>query len=154
MKKMREITDSNGDKAYIYANYTACTNCPNRAKCTKSNYRTLSRKSFQTEVDKLDKRFKKMKGIYKKRQEIIEHQFGTIKWVWGFDRYYTKGIEFAQAENALRFTAYNLRRAINIVGVKRLIELVKKFCLFSENLILQFFSRLFLDKHVYFQYCD
>ena len=86
LKKMRETTDSNGDKAYIYANHTACTNCPNRAKCTKAKSRILSRKSFQTEVDKLDKKFKQLKAVYKKRQEIIEHQFGTIKWVWGFDR--------------------------------------------------------------------
>ena len=68
-----------------------------------------------------------MKGEYKKRQEIIEHQFGTVKWVWGFDRYYTKGIDFADAENALRFTAYNLRRAINLIGVKRLVELAKAY---------------------------
>ncbi len=58
-------------------------------------------------MDNLDKRFIKRKGEYKKRQEIIEHRFGTIKWVWGFDRYYTNGIGFADAENALRFTAYN-----------------------------------------------
>ena len=105
-------------------------NCPNRAKCTKGKYRVISRKSYQTEVDALDKRFIKRKGEYKKRQEIIEHQFGIIKWVWGFDRYYTKGIEFAETENALRFTAYNLRRAINIMGVERLIEAMEN-CLSS-----------------------
>ncbi|MBQ1389592.1 MAG: transposase, partial [Clostridia bacterium] len=62
-----------------------------------------------------DEIFDIVRFVFYIAREIIEHQFGTIKWVWGFDRYYTKGIEFAQAENALRFTAYNLRRAINIV---------------------------------------
>ena len=127
LTKKREQKDSNGDSASIYANYSACASCPHRAKCTKRKFREISRKSFQTEVDKLDKRFLKMKGEYKKRQEIIEHQFGTVKWVWGFDRYYTKGIDFADAENALRFTAYNLRRAINLIGVKRLVELAKAY---------------------------
>lgn len=122
LKKMREAKDSNGDVAFIYANYSACSHCPHRSKCTKGKHRQLSRKSFQTEVDELDKRFIKQKGKYKKRQEIVEHPFGTIKWVWGFDRYYTKGIDFAAAENALRFTAYNLRRAINMIGVEKLIE--------------------------------
>ncbi|MBQ5562427.1 MAG: transposase, partial [Clostridia bacterium] len=127
LKKMRDQKDSNGDSSHVYANYSACASCPHRAKCTKRKFREILRKPFQTEVDKLDKRFLKMKGEYKKRQEIIEHQFGTIKWVWGFDRYYTKGIDFADAENALRFTAYNLRRAINIMGVKRLIELAEAY---------------------------
>ena len=122
---MRETIDSNKDQAFIYANYSACASCPHRKKCTKRKFREISRKSFQSDVDKLDARFIKRKGEYKKRQEIIEHQFGTIKWVWGFDRYYTKGIDFAQAENALRFTAYNLRRAINMLGVNKLLELMK-----------------------------
>ena len=130
LKNMRETIDYNNDPAFIYANYSACSNCPHRSKCTKGRYRQLSRKTFQSEVDRLDARFIKRKGEYKKRQEIIEHQFGTIKWVWGFDRYYTKGIDFAQAENALRFTAYNLRRAINMIGVNRLIELMKRLSSF------------------------
>ena len=155
LSKKNETVDSNGDKAYIYANREACESCPNRNKCTKGKYRQLSRKAFQTEVDKLDARFIKRKGEYKKRQEIIEHQFGTIKWVWGFDRYYTKGIEFAEAENALRFAAYNLRRAINMLGVERLLEEVCKV-INSVNrhlrgccqLFLQFVS-LFAPKNLY-----
>lgn len=122
LKKMRPTIDSNGDESFVYANYSACKNCPFREKCTSARYREISRKANQTEVDLLDKRFLKCKGKYKKRQEIVEHPFGTIKWVWGFDRYYTRGIQSADAENALLFTAYNLRRAINILGIDKLIE--------------------------------
>ena len=122
LKFMRKKTDTNGDEAFIYANYHACANCPNRSKCTKAKYREISRKAFQTQVDELDKRFLKCKGEYKKRQEIVEHPFGTIKWVWGFDRYLTRGIQSADAENALVFSAYNMRRAINMIGVEKLIE--------------------------------
>ena len=122
LKRMRKTTDANGDEAFIYANYHACANCPYRSKCTRSKYREISRKAFQTQVDALDKRFLKCKGEYKKRQEIVEHPFGTIKWVWGFDRYLTRGIQSADAENALVFTAYNMRRAINMIGVDKLIE--------------------------------
>ena len=66
LTKIGEKTDSNGDKAYIYVNRSACKNCPNRSKCTKPKYRVLCRKSFQSEVDKLDKRLIKLKGVYKK----------------------------------------------------------------------------------------
>ena len=145
LKKMCKITDSNGDQAFIYANQSACASCPHREKCTEGKYRRISRKSFQSDVDKLDARFIKRKGEYKKRQEIIEHQFGTIKWVWGFDRYYTKGIDFAQAENALRFTAYNLRRAINMIGVNELIELIKG-CLPLYYMLKSVVTRKFCDE--------
>ncbi len=80
-------------------------------------------------------RAKKNKLLYKKRQEIIEHPFGTIKWVWGFNRYQTRGKEKVDAENAFIFTAYNMRRAINIVGVKKLIEAIK-----AKHLCLYLFS--------------
>ena len=93
-------------------------------------------------MDKLDKRFIKLKGVYKKRQEIIEHQFGTIKWVWGFDRYYAKGIESAAAENALRFTAYNLRRAINIIGVKELVKMIEQLFYSLKFLLLSIIDTL------------
>ena len=142
LTKTGEKTDSNGDKAYIYANHSACKNCPNRSKCTKAKHRVLCRKSYQNEVDKLDKRFIKLKGVYKKRQEIIEHQFGTIKWVWGFDRYYAKGIESAAAENALRFTAYNLRRAINIIGVKELVKMIEQLFYSLKFLLLSIIDTL------------
>ncbi len=122
LKRMREAKDANGDRAYIYANYHACATCPHRTECTAGKYREISRKAFQWKIDLLNKRFLKRKGEYKKRQEIVEHPFGTIKWVWGFDRYYTKGIQSVDAENALIFTAYNLRRAINTFGAEKLIE--------------------------------
>lgn len=62
---------------------------------------------------------------YKRRQAIIEHPFGTIKRSWGF--YYTllKGKEKVGAEYSLVFLAYNLRRAVSILGVAGLIERAK-----------------------------
>lgn len=132
LKRMRETIDANGDDAFIYANYHACTNCPYRTKCTKGKFRQISRKAFQSQVDELDQRFLKRKGEYKKRQEITEHQFGTVKWVWGFDRYYTRGMQSADAENALVFTAYNMRRAINMIGVEKLIEAM---CAYASKIL-------------------
>ena len=65
------------------------------------------------------------RGKYKRRQAIVEHPYGTIKRSWGY--YYTllKGKEKVSAEYSLVFLAYNLRRAMSILGVKDLLELVK-----------------------------
>ena len=58
----------------------------------------------------------------KKRKCIVEHPFGTVKWTHGAHYVLCRGKEKAAAELGLSFLAYNLTRAINMVGVKKLIE--------------------------------
>lgn len=76
------------------------------------------------------RRFSKKKAIIHIRDDIpaqklrlclSEHPFGTVKWYHGAHYLLCKGIEKATGELGLSFLAYNLRRAINMVGVERLI---------------------------------
>ena len=62
---------------------------------------------------------------YKRRQAIVEHPFGTIKRSWGF--YYTllKGKEKVNGEYSLVFLAYNMRRAVSILGINGLLKRIK-----------------------------
>jgi transposase len=57
----------------------------------------------------------------KQRMCLSEHPFGTVKWYHGAHYLLCKGKEKATAELGLSFLAYNLRRAINLVGVDALI---------------------------------
>lgn len=57
----------------------------------------------------------------KERMCLSEHPFGTVKWYHGAHYLLCKGKEKASAELGLSFLAYNIRRAINMVGVKKLI---------------------------------
>ena len=52
---------------------------------------------------------------------LSEHPFGTVKWYHGAHYLLCKGIEKASGELGLSLLAYNLRRAINMVGSQRLI---------------------------------
>ena len=73
--------------------------------------------------------------LYKNRKAIVEHPFGTIKRQWGFDYILTKkGMRRASADVGLMFTAYNLRRLINIIGQKNFKEYLKRvlFAVFSS----------------------
>lgn len=64
--------------------------------------------------------------LYKRRQAIVEHPFGTIKRQWGFDYILTKkGMQRASADVGFIFIAYNLRRIINILGFKALLAYFK-----------------------------
>ncbi len=61
--------------------------------------------------------------LYKKRQAIVEHPFGTLKRQCGFSYILTKkGISRASADVGFMFIAYNLRRIVNILTRDRLIE--------------------------------
>ena len=53
---------------------------------------------------------------------LSEHPFGTVKWYRGAHFLLWKGKEKAAAELGLSFLAYNMTRAINLVGVETLIE--------------------------------
>ena len=65
--------------------------------------------------------------MYRKRQEINEHIFGTIKRKWGY--YYTdlKGLEKVNGEYSLIMLVYNIKRCFKIVGVENLIEKLKNW---------------------------
>ena len=56
---------------------------------------------------------------------LSEHPFGTVKWFHGAHYLLCKGIEKATGELGLSFLAYNLKRAINMVGTKKLIETLR-----------------------------
>jgi transposase len=119
----------------------SCKSCPVRSKCTRSkNARILSRSAF-TEYYERNRRSLEEKGLlYKRRQTIVEHPFGTIKRQWGFSYILTKqGINRAGADVGLMFIAYNLRRLINILGQ----DMLKEY--------LRILSPLFLTVFVFFR---
>ena len=65
--------------------------------------------------------------LYRKRQEINEHIFGTIKRQWNL--YYTnlRGLEKVNGELALIMTVYNMKRAKNILGLNKLMGLLQNW---------------------------
>ena len=65
--------------------------------------------------------------IYKNRQAIVEHPFGTIKRQWGFNHVMTKKYTVrASADIGLIMSAYNLRRLFNILSFKELRTFITK----------------------------
>jgi transposase len=80
---------------------------------------TLDRKDFVTK--KVVLRIKEDIDKIKERMCLSEHPFGTVKWYHGAHYLLCKGKEKATAELGLSFLAYNLKRAINMVGIKELI---------------------------------
>ena len=58
--------------------------------------------------------------MMKERKKLAEHPFGTIKRAMDQGYFLLKGIRKATTEISLAVLAYNIRRAINILGVERM----------------------------------
>jgi hypothetical protein len=56
--------------------------------------------------------------ILDQRRETVEHPFGTIKQWMNQGAFLMRGLEKVRAEFSLTALAYNLRRALNILGVE------------------------------------
>jgi hypothetical protein len=118
MRFMRMQTHSDGKEYRVYANYSACGRCPRRPDCTGSKHRQILRLPYQDTLDVVDERTRNNRALYRKRQEIVEHSFGTVKAVWGYKQFLCRGKVKVTAETALAYMAYNLRRAVNIFGAE------------------------------------
>jgi hypothetical protein len=66
------------------------------------------------------------RSIVKERKSIVEHPFGTIKRAMEAGYCLVKGKEKVRGEFALTFPAYNLKRAISIVGVGTLVKAIAR----------------------------
>jgi hypothetical protein len=64
----------------------------------------------------------KRNDIYLKRGSIVEHPFGTIKRHFGYTHFLTRGLNSVNAEGSFICLVYNLKRLINIMGVKELVQ--------------------------------
>lgn len=106
-----------------YKNSKACKSCEHKDLCTQNKKgRTISRHIDQDFLDTVDIRTSNNKELYKMRQMIVEHPFGTIKRGWGLSYFLTRGLESVKAEASLAFLAYNMKRVINILGVKEILK--------------------------------
>jgi hypothetical protein len=64
--------------------------------------------------------------LYRRRQAIVEHPFGTIKRGWGYSYTLLRGLRKVNGEMALIFLCYNLRRSLSILGFAPLVEQLRK----------------------------
>lgn len=112
---------------YEYRNYAACKKCEFKERCTKAKKgRTICRHVDQDFLDRIDSQTKRNLKMYKLRQMIVEHPFGTIKRGWEAYFFLTKRKVSVSAEISLSFLAYNFKRAINILGTEEILRRLRQ----------------------------
>jgi hypothetical protein len=86
----------------------------------------IQRTTFTEYYGRNRKNFEGKEHLYKRRQAIVEHHYGTLKRQWGFSYILTKkGISRASSDVGFMFIAYNLRRIGNILTRDRLKEYLR-----------------------------
>jgi transposase len=105
-----------------------CRKCPVKYLCTsRAEGRKIDRSQYADAVEENNKRYRENQQLYRKRQEINEHIFGTIKRQWGYNHTNLTGLEKVNGEHSLIMLVYNIKRSINILGVPDLIAKLKKW---------------------------
>lgn len=118
----RETSQSEQRKKYWT---TACSGCALKPSCTKADRRTIVRHFHEDAREAMHRRATSDPGWMALRRAVVEHPYGTIKWMMGYPRFLVRGLKKAKAELALSILAYNLKRVTTILGVPALLNALK-----------------------------
>jgi hypothetical protein len=104
---------------------SACPRCPIRSACTPSDYRRISRWEHEDVLDRMQARLDQMPEAGILRRRTVEHVFGTFKAWRGATHFLTKTIPKVLTEMSLHGLAYNLKRVIQLLGVRQLVAVMQ-----------------------------
>lgn len=111
------------DRRIRYYWTTACRTCPLKAQCTRERERRrIKRWGDEHILEAMQERVAAHPEKVQQRKEIVEHPFGTLKHWWDHSHFLMRGLKKVRGEFSLSALAYNLRRVLNILGVKALLK--------------------------------
>lgn len=101
---------------------SACPRCPIRSNCTTSSYRRLKRWRHEAVLEAMQQRLDRQPEMMRVRRQTVEHPFGTLKHWMGATHFLTKTLPRVSTEMSLHVLAYNLKRLMNIFGIRGAVE--------------------------------
>ena len=107
-----------------YRNLTACLPCVLKPQCTSDKVKRQKRWEHEAVLDRMQARLDRMPEAMIIRRQTGEHPFGTLKAWMGSTHFLTKTLEKVKTEMSLQVLAYNMKRMINILGVRPLMKAI------------------------------
>lgn len=104
---------------------SSCVRCGMKPQCTPGKYRRISRWEHEAVLDEVEARLDQRPDMMRIRRSTVEHPFGTIKYWMGSTHFQMKTLKHVSTEMSLHVLAYNLKRAMNIFGIRPLIEAIQ-----------------------------
>jgi len=99
-----------------------CGRCALKAECTTDDVRKIKRWEKEDVLDKAATNLKQEPDAMRQRKALVEHPFGTLKQAMGATHFLTKRLPSVRAEMSLHVLAYNMKRAIKVLGAERIID--------------------------------
>ena len=122
----RSTTTDNGKIMVRYWS-SNCQSCQLKSQCTTGKERRVSRWEHEEVLDRMEQRLVRDPQKMNTRRETVEHPYGTIKSWMGATHFEMRTLKHVKTEMSLHVLAYNLKRVMNILGVKSLIEAIQAF---------------------------
>jgi transposase len=120
----RFTTVENGMTLHKYWS-SACPKCPMKAQCTTGQYRRIARWEHEQVLEAMQDRLDRTPEASRLRRQTVEHPFGTLKSWMGSTHFLTKTLPRVGTEMSLHVLAYNLKRAMQIVGILPLMQAMR-----------------------------
>jgi len=104
---------------------SACPTCPMKPRCTTGSNRRIARWEHESVLEMVQERLDGAPEAARLRRQTVEHVFGTLKAWMGPSHFLTRTLPRVQTEMSLQVLAYNLKRAIKILGTGPLIAAMR-----------------------------
>ena len=102
-----------------------CTRCTLKGQCTTGKYRRVSRWEHEAIIEAAERRLDKEPDRMRVRRSTVEHPFGTLKSWMGHTHFLTRTLPRVSTEMSLHVLAYNMKRAMNILGTRPLMAAIR-----------------------------
>ena len=102
-----------------------CRSCKIKEQCTPANERKITRWEHEEVIDRMQVRLNQLPMASAWRRETAEHVFGTLKSWMGPAHFLTKRLRNVRTEVSLVVLAYNMKRAMQILGVPGLLQAMR-----------------------------
>lgn len=126
--KWRMTTVEKGQNNHRYWS-SNCKTCHLKSKCTPSTERRVTRWEHEGVLEQAKKRLAREPEKMRIRAQTVEHPFGTLKHWMGATHFQMTRLEHVSTEMSLHVLAYNMKRVINIIGVKAMLEAIEALIL-------------------------
>ncbi len=101
---------------------SSCQACALKSQCTTGKERRVTRWEHEALLEAMQERLECDPEIMRVRRQTVEHPYGTLKTWMGSTHFLTRTLNRVSTEMSLHVLAYNLKRVMNILGVKPLIQ--------------------------------
>jgi transposase len=120
----RMVSEQNGLLIHRYWS-SNCQSCSQKSQCTTGKERRVTRWEHEAILEAMQERLDCDPEIMRVRRQTAEHPFGTLKAWMGSTHFLTRTLSRVSTEMSLHVLAYNLKRVMNILGVKPLTQAIQ-----------------------------